>query len=742
MGGETSISVANKTFDQIYEDLKPQLDDMSGKTCYARYDAQKGLRIKKGIDNHLPLNRITDKRGQKFADAANVFKQAINYQYPECMIDDLPLGEALVQRVMSGGPDGERISTSQIKALYEGLQDHVNKNGLKPATPDPAVQNTVAASRLVQNDASIEAGRKLLKDAIVADLETVRQYRQDPDKTAAIAERILQGVPAHEGLTKASCAAVMNALDRTMPSGANKLATLHLSELVRMRDKILTANRQFQRLKKDLTEIAKLLEPDARADLDAAISERREIMQTLQGLSFPGGLNDPDQVRKLADDLEENFIKLQRASAPINRPGLPLEHCFEQEMETLGLAMALRSFMGGVESDVNIESLPEILRYSRQVLNGANVRVPNTLWSAPTRQAGDTLEQAARRYNASLQESQMLWRDHFNGDPEATLDDIEVQLSMTLIFNDAMLDSFERLKSIRGDNAFDKATVRDSLSPARRQRTQLNLQLACVRALRQKAEQEETQRAEDWTTLSELSSPGVNLGITPPDTPRVDNRSDAGVGDDSFESDSWELVERFVILGDSDDFSLTKTARAGRQQNSDEMAIRTQRKDNQDTAKDDGRAKILDILNTGPSSGFDSLRDLDDEDMDIQSEPASPRQSSKPGMPGRRGGATMKNPNDESMTVRSRSGSARAPSPSASQGAGGAFGLEDPPLSIQSVSPSPQLNAQTEFEAPKDSDGEEIDLYDGVSDAGDEKLSDNKASPSAGADNDDSVDLP
>ena len=738
MDDPTMITVANKTFDDLYKDLKPQLEKTSGKTCYARYDAKKGLRIKRGVDNRLPLDRITDARGKKFADAADIFKQAIDYQYPGQMVGDKTLGEELVQSVMTDLAKGDRISAPELKELYEKLHAYADKYGLNAATSEANQLSSVATSRLVQSNASVAAGEALLKRAIIADLSTRRFFRDNPGCAAARADKVLAGIDLTNGLCASSYLAADEALQNVRPEILVRRNLGLLLGLLDMRTKIQTASRQFARLNNDLPKFVRNFSEAKRYDVEVAIRDRRAIMQELGALSFPTGLNNPEKITELIDRLERNYDQLNSAfteieHTPLRGDDAALKHLSQQKAETLALAMALRSYAGYANKNAAAASPIEFSRTdlvaSLSAMQNASVIVPKTLWNAPTRQANDTFKVVGEQYNANLQKSQALWGRCLGGDPKVTLENIEAQLRITLAFNDAMLDSFERVEAIRGDRASYEEIAEYSLRDTQEQRHQLNLQLGFVRALQRKAIEERARQAagagsanadreasaagaSEKTTPTVTPESGADESIASPENLEADYASSVSIGGRTdTDCDSIMTVRRVTLskahdeIAEENQNSVSETVddaphtvfiedfnkRAGRYATSGRSAQLYQPKD----TIDDGRTRILDILEGKPprdaKSGSGSLRNPHDTSMVVQSRPASPHNSRQSPTASTSGGDELKNPNDLSMGVESLPASPRNPLQSPGAAASGAGPMKNPemsPASIRSVSSS------------------------------------------------------
>ncbi|MEM8985361.1 MAG: hypothetical protein AAGC95_01435 [Pseudomonadota bacterium] len=496
MGDATKIDVANKTFDQLYEGLQSQLEKKSGTTCYARFDAQKGLRIKNGIKNPLKFDSIMDRRGKKFSDAATIFKDAINLQYPDQRVGGKTLGEALVNSVMNDRSQGDRISAPEIKALYQKLHQYADEHNLEAAPSNQAAFSTVASSRIAQSNASIKVGEALLKDAVHHDVRKHKYYQDKPAAATARANEILSNVDLRHGLTTSSLNAVANEMANGLPSITGGVRTGNLLDLLDIRQRINTASHHIERLNQTLPKFAQHFSGEARLALEEAISERRAILRDLGNLSFPVDLNDQDKVGDLAARLEQNCFRVSDAMSEMNRSGFPNRkaasmHRAEHEIEVLGLAASLWNFAPGANGANSRTDLRDLLsKYpledSLYAMESASATIPTTLWNAPTRQASDTFKEVTEAYNKTLKESQMLWGDYEQRDPEATLGHVEQALTMALIQNDAMINSFWRAAAIRGlDQAFREEAAENSFKRTIIQRNHLNFQLAYVQALKQ-----------------------------------------------------------------------------------------------------------------------------------------------------------------------------------------------------------------------------------------------------------------
>ena len=657
MGNPTKIDVANKNFDQLYEDLQPQLEKMSGKTCYARYDADKGLRIKDGIDNFLRLNKIMDKRGKKFADATEIFKEAINRQYPGEMVGEKTLGEHLLQDVMKDHGNGDRISAPEIKELYEKLHAHADKRNLDAATPNPAAFSTVASSRLVQSDVSIEAGKALLRAAVAEDLSEHPYYDGNLAGARARADKILEEVDLRGGLNRSSHDAIATKMATGYPSvvGGEKMADLR--DLLYRGLKINTAVRQISHLNAALSDFT--ISREKRPALDKAVNELRVILKDLGKLSFPGDLDNVGKIRNLAKRLEQNYVQLSEATSEIKDPDSTDQmnaylHQVEQGAEILGLAAALRNYAGydnetdGVVVNHGVLSTYD-LEDSLEGLSDAQVIVPKTLWTAPTRQGNDTFSDVARAYSGALQESQDLWHDFHYSVPKPALEEIEYELTRALMLNDAMLEGFERAEAVRGDRAFSEEIADHSLYNTKMQRVKLNVQLVDVRVRMQKESQRApNQEAPPSVTDSKDPSaePAIKLksaahGREAVSGSRWDYSADAKMKPLKYDDDTMTLrrvpleasydhipeahlntlsqsgknAPRRVVIDDP-----TKS-RAGRFATSGQSILAHQSPD----TTGDGRTRIKDILNEAALSRAGGLKNPDEASMKVASAPASPR---------------------------------------------------------------------------------------------------------------------
>lgn len=781
MGNPTRIDVANKNFDQLYKDLQPQLEKMSGKTCYARYDADKGLRIKDGIDNFLRLNKIMDKRGKKFADATEIFKEAINRQYPGEMVGEKTLGEHLLQDVMKDHGDGDRISAPEIKALYEKLHAHADKHNLDATESNRATLSTVASSRVVQSDASIEAGEALLKEAIAKDLfATHPHYKGNPARALARADQILSRVDLRNGLTTSSYNAVIDEMAKRHPSVVLLSNTRRLLDLLDIQSKINVASRQLRHLNAALPRFSQYFSNEKRAALDEALSERRAILQDLGKLSFPDDLNDLDKISELATRLEQNCFQMNDAMEEVDRSKFPdrenaFLHHLEQGAETLGLATALRSYAGCVDEAAGPAVQYDVMEDSLDVLSRAKVVIPKTLWTAPTRQASDTFSDVAKAYGDSLKESQDLWYNVRNNAPEATLDRTEYELKRALALNDAMLEGFERAEAVRGDRAFSEDSAKGSLFNTKYQRLKLNLQLVYVRALMQ----QDIQRAPSTTprpsvTDSEYSSTAsaiedeIAKGGSGPvsDSRRSDYSADAIMGNGKRPNyDDESMVVRRVPLESSYDDKLDAHLKT--------LSQAGNHAHQSSNTTNDVRTRVMDILDEPSLAGAGGLKNPNDAPMKIASEPSSPRNApltshrnpddevmdinSVPPSPDHQPvsldpvPASGPNPEDSSMSIRSVSNSpAHQPVSSDTVPTSGA-NPEDSSMSIQSVSPSPDhqpkdasLNEFASIDGAIAGAEIDADLYDAGYDTGNKDRVNNELPSDTGSDDeeDGSVQLP
>ena len=781
MGDPTKIDFANKNFDQLYEDLQPQLEKMSGKTCYARYDAGKGLRIKQGIDNFLRLNKIMDKRGKKFADATEIFKDAINRQYPGEMVGEITLGEHLLQEVMKDHGDGDRISAPEIKELYEKLHAHADKHNLDATESNRATLSTVASSRVVQSDASIKAGKALLKEAIATDLfATHPDYKGEPAHALARADQILSRVDMRNGLTTSSYNEVIDEMAKRHPSVVLLSKTRRLLDLLDIQSKINVASRQLRNLNAALMDFVPHFKVENRPALYKAVSERRAILQDLGKLSFPDDLKDFDKISKLATRLEQNCFHMNDAMEEVDRSDFPdrenaFLHYLEQGAETLGLATALRSYAGCVDEAAGPAVQYDVLEDSLDVLSRAKVVIPKTLWTAPTRQGNDTFSDVAKVYGDALKASQSLWYDVRNNAPEASLDRTEDELKHALALNDAMLESFERAEAVRGDRAFSEDSATSSSFNTKYQRLKLNLQLVHVRALMQ----QDIQRAPSITprpsvTDSEYSSTAsaiedeIAKGGSGPvsDSRRPDDSADATMKNSKRPNhDDESMVVRRVDLessyGNIPEAHRNTLAQAGNHAHQSSNTT------------NDSRTRITDILNESTLSGAGGLKNPDDAPMKIASEPTSPRNApltshrnpddevmdinSVPPSPDHQPvsldpvPASGPNPEDSSMSIRSVSNSpAHQPVSSDTVPTSGA-NPEDSSFNIQSAPPSPDhqpedasLNEFASIDGAFAGSEIDVDLYNAGYDTGNEDRVNNESPSDTGSDDeeDGSVQLP
>lgn len=782
MGNPTKIDVANKNFDQLYEDLQPQLEKMSGKTCYARYDANKGLRIKDGIDNFLRLNKIMDKRGKKFADATEIFKDAINRQYPGEMVGEKTLGEHLLQDVMKDHGNGDRISAPEIKELYDKLHAHADKRNLDAATPNPAAFSTVASSRLVQSKASIEAGKVLLRAAITEDLSEHEYYDGNLAGARARADKILEEVDLRGGLSRSSHDAIATKMANGYPSvvGGEKMADLR--DLLYRGLKINTAVRQLRHLNAALSDFT--ISREKRPALDKAVSELRVILKDLGKLSFPGDLDNAGKIRNLANRLEQNYVQLSEATSEIKDPDSTDQmnaylHQVEQGAEILGLAAALRNYAGyddktdGVVVNHDVLSTYD-LEDSLERLSDAQVIVPKTLWTAPTRQGNDTFSDVARAYSGALQESQDLWHDFHNSVPKPALKEVEYELMRALTLNDAMLEGFERAEAVRGDRAFSEEIADGSLYNTKMQRLKLNVQLVDVRARMQKnAQRTPNQEAPPSVTDSKDPSaePATKLksavrGREAVSGSRWDYSADAKMKNSKrLNYDDESMVVRRVALESSYDDKLDAHLKA--------LSQAGNHAHQSSNTTNDVRTRITDILNEPSLAGAGGLKNPNDASMKIASAPASPRNApltshrnpddevmdinSVPPSPDHQPvsldpvPASGPNPEDSSMSIRSVSNSpAHQPVSSDTVPTSGA-NPEDSSMSVQSVPPSPDQQPEdaslNEFASIDGAiAGAEIDadLYDAGYDTGNEDRVNNESPSDTGSDDeeDGSVQLP
>ena len=755
MGNPTRIDVeidfANKNFDQLYKDLQPQLEKMPGKTCYARYDAGKGLRIKNGITNPFKFNSIVDERGKKFADATEIFKEAINRQYPGQIVGEKTLGEHLLQSVMKDIGDGDRISAPEIKALHEELHAYADRHNLDAKEANRATLSTVASSRVVQSKASIDAGEALLKEAIAEDLLTTHpHYNGKPARALARAGQILSRVDMQNGLTISSYNAVIDEMAKRHPSVVLLTNTRKLLALLDIRSKINIASRQLRNLNAALPDFAQYFSRENRAALDVAVSERRAILQDLGKLSFPDDLKDFNKISELATRLEQNCFQMNDAMEEVDHSDFPgrmsaFLHRQEQEAETLGLATALRNYAGYVDEAADLAVHRDEWEDSLDALSNAKVVIPKTLWTAPTRQGTDTFSDVAKAYAGALKKSQDAWYDVLSNAPEATLDDVEDELTRALTLNDAMLEGFERAEAVRGDRALSEEIAENSSFDTKDQRLNLNLQLVYVRALMQR----DIERAPSITprpsvTDSEYSSTASAIeeeiaegGNGPVSDRRLSDYSADEImrDDERLNYDDEVMVSRRVPLEASyddipEEVILNALPHAG-----DHASPST-------GAADDGRTRIMGILNEPSLSGAGGLKNPNDASMKIASEPPSPRNAPL---------TSHRNPNDEVMDINSVPPSPDHQPVSLDPVPASGPNPEDSSMSIRSVSNSPahqpeaaSLDEFASLDGANAGAETDVDLYGAEYDTDNQDRVNNESPSDTGSDDeeDGSVQLP
>ncbi len=521
------IEVQNKTLDQLYTELKPELDKKSGETCYARFDENKGLRIKDGITNRLFGN--TDVRGKKFSDAAEVFKQAIDTQYPGEMVGDLTLGESMLQSVIGDCTDGERISAPQIERLYQQTHAYADERGLESASSRLDVQSSLAESKVVQSNASVETGKALLWDALrttlaahprfdsLADILAQERESGEPQTMGRLSRELDQRVRAimdkvdtSKGLTLSAIEDIEAELANAEPPMEASGELLDLIDVVELRDKIETTNREFVRLNAKLDAVMAPFGDDFRNQLQEAVDERRNILSELRGLRFPGEFNDPEEWENFADRLQSNVDRFVGLMGEVDRSPEPLKfevmsHLSRQVTETFALAEALRIGSGDIDATESLQSNdnakggvnPLSSLFGRDALNDAwqsmkdaRGEVPKSLWKAPTRYENTSLQSLSAAYDGHLQESQDVIRQCFSPHSRVGKDEAVQSLSEALAANDRMLEAFKTVRAIRGDSALSGQDEKNSLSALQTQRHYLNLQLACLRTIQREVPQQ------------------------------------------------------------------------------------------------------------------------------------------------------------------------------------------------------------------------------------------------------------
>ncbi len=538
--GRPRIDVANKNLDQIYKELKPQLDEKPGETCFARYDKKKGLRIKDGISNE---RGNTDVRGKKFSNAAEVFKRGIDNQYPGEMVGDLTLGEAMVQSVIGDCANGVRISAPQIQRLYEKTHEYAAENGLDPVMyeHDPVVsedgvedsgahlehQSSAVESRFVQSWWSIEAGRRYLRNGVYATLAQDPKYAPIDEllkakkgsyewrKAAYLIERLnsetdglMTRVDVSKGISMCAFEDIESLLENHRPPMALGRELLHLRNIVEMRDKIEAANHEFVRLNKGLNAMMGHFEADIQLDLEKAIVERRKMLNELRHLKYPTGFGNPNEWLGFADRLQSNAAKFTRLLNDLNRSMSPhrleaYSNLKQQLTETLALAEILRFDAGDENAAASQWSInnadndlwlslkdlynPEVLSGSKNALQGARSDVPKILWEAPTRYGKTSLQSLGAAYDGLLEESQDLVKRYHGTQTDDDLREAVRGVREALAANDKMLDTSKSVRAIRGDGALSGPDAKNSLLTLQQQRHHLNLQLVCLRALQREA---------------------------------------------------------------------------------------------------------------------------------------------------------------------------------------------------------------------------------------------------------------
>lgn len=599
---KVGVSVANKTFDKIYEDTQDQRDKHRGKGALARFDIYKGFRFKSRTDNILRLDRILDARGQKFTDAASVLKHSINLQYPGQMLNGKTLGDALVKSVIGECPDGECVSPEQMEELYTALHEHAGD--LEAASVDVTAPSTVSISNIVQSESSIASGKEFLLMALNNDLNEHPEYKGRPKLVKARAKKILSGVDMRNGLSKLSFDQARNALEAGRPEVSAGYYMERLKTLLDTRDRVQTASTLFSKFNQTLRHVGGCLDKATQKDLSAVLNGRHKIMQNLMNLSFPEGISDPAQLEELAGRLEKNYCELSRIkndiadfgeSAGLNSLYFKTvkANLSYQISEALGLASTLRAlaqdsvddrksarrFQNAGTQDKYIYDA-DAFDDAMEALTDREFSAPKTLWKAPTRQAKDTFRMVAIAYNNSLRETQALWDGYFADDEETPLDCVERELRNALSLSDAVLDSFDRAEAVRGkDNAYYEEAAKDKFNDALIQRHHLHQQLAY---------------------LLELEYPrayGASL-VTPRGSTVDENAFDAG----GRESASHDADLNDVSFTDTDDYSrwsIVTEDSAKPNQGGAGMASQTSHLYDVHDNTDDGRLRTLNILNEG-----------------------------------------------------------------------------------------------------------------------------------------------
>lgn len=497
-GRMTGIDPANKTFDQLYHELRPELERKSGNNAYARFDLVKGLRIKRGIFNR---RGDADVRNKKFSDAAQIFRQSIDNQFNGQMIGDVTVGEMLVRSVLGDATgNGERISAPQIKLLYDAVRSFEKGNEEFLSQPKTDAFSTVAESRVVQGDASIEASERLIRKAVMTELERQPEYRSFKHRQDT-ADEIMSQVDVQNGLTVSAIDQAYAALQKADPPVLVGRPITQLYEVIDLRTKIETSRRQLMRFNDGLYNIAHSVSDERITEsFESAIKERNQILSQIRRLPFPHGLMDEKRCTDLSLQLQENGRTFTRIGERVSELNADLTSSERSQLlhhiaEAYALSISLQTSVKPkrtVQSSVNANHPAfdrafgkTALKNAIEDLKGVKIEIPQVLWTASNRDQTEALDNIAKGYEQALENSQRALSLDGGVDVKEARLKIEIALSM----NDEMLEVFHNVNAIRGDQSRGGNGTANALQDLQQQRALLNLQLGSLINIQCNAEQ-------------------------------------------------------------------------------------------------------------------------------------------------------------------------------------------------------------------------------------------------------------
>ncbi|MEM9617982.1 MAG: hypothetical protein AAF936_08485 [Pseudomonadota bacterium] len=495
------VNPGNQTFTAILERLGPQIKE-KGNGAYLRFTGAKGLYVKKGIDNRLFGDWIV--RNNKFLDAASVIRDAIDREHQGIIVDGGTLGEYVIRTIMNDHRKEHRLTVGDLKKATQYINTGRERGeriaGAYKRSGQAVDATGASASRTAPNSRTITEGRKLMRDAIIDDLEeyfdseaperenedsynsksyitSVGSFSDNPRNLATDIEKMADSYMATlddaGGLCEANLIKLMDQFQKANIPHENIAELVELTDLQRKTDvsgeRLNEACHQLEAMSRN----GGLAKKTAQ-DVDEPIAESRRLVHRMKNLPFPDRLED--ERGDLFESLRHNYdsfrivLDIARKSDPKNQEAIDL---LEQlTLETYDLAYACNPLeyrdrgapaetdtlfhkKSDLMSDKNFTELTEGLGDDAAI--DEPVSVPKTLFKIHDTSKTMLLRYVVDAYNSALKIVKQAHADFMKAPTKENLEELRISLEAANRHNDRVLENVARAGKIYGTHRVPQA---------------------------------------------------------------------------------------------------------------------------------------------------------------------------------------------------------------------------------------------------------------------------------------------